>query len=264
MSQFFLAKYQPIADALLKEHGLSVPEDTRDMLTKTIANCRVVLRKEGTGPHSPLPAARKALTHANKLLEYARTPPRRKTSVATRCERLRTALLDSGILALELGMRNVRRTFDYGALLDSLETCQLNEAWMTELVVLLKEIKDPKGWQKIGRPWGLAKRIIRGGCMVWRIAGHPRLTYRWDDVTGELRGPLPDFLRDLIACCNGTHELVRSMAREQHRPSHETPRAHGLHLSDSSLKLAIIQCQHDDKLTAHLKRRAQKRRTKLT
>lgn len=263
MSEYFLAKYQPIADALLSLHGMSVDDDARDMLADTITKNRELPRNDSNETHSPIPAARKARKHARKLLEYARRPPRSKTSVPTRCASLRTALLSAGILAVDMGVRRAGAQFDYGALLDSLETQRIDEAQLAELVMVLDAvIADPKGWQKVGRPWGLAKPVVRGGCMAWRIAGHRRLSYRWDDGGGKVIGPLPQFLRSLIACCNGTHELIRNIPRE--RQKLPKPRGDGLHLSDESLKLAIIECAHDDDFLTYLERRAQKRGTYLT
>lgn len=259
MSEYLLAKYRPVADRLLAIHGMSVDASTHHMLATDIMHARELERDTEPRSHSPLPAANKALTHARKLIQYAESPPRRKGSVPNRCRKLRAALLEDSPLPCCLGMHlaNKKLLLDLGELLDSLEAGGVDRETLTMLANALNAITTgPSDWQSVGRPWGLAKPIIRGGCMAWTIAGNRRLTYRWDDGEGALTGSLPDFLRDLLACCAGTHALMQEM--EQRRKPASTkavvpiPRGDGLHLSDASLKLAIIACSQDVALQKYL------------
>lgn len=264
VSEYLRARYQPIADDLLRQHGLSVDQQARDMLAGTIMHARTLPRDDPPRQHSPISNADSALRHARKLLQYAQTPPRRKESIPTRCESLLAALLEESPLPVALGIRlaSSGAPLDYGALLDTLEARRIDVTAVSVLVDTLEAVTaDREGWRRVGRPHGQAWAIVRAGCMVWRIAGRPRLGYRWNDVERSLTGVLPDFLRGLLACCNGTHELVRAMPSERLRRS---SKGNGLRLSDSSLKLALIRCVKDKAMQNHLRQRAQKSQTYVT
>jgi hypothetical protein len=120
---------------------------------------------------------------------------------------------------------------------------------------------DRERWRKVGRPHGPAWGIVRAGCMVWRIAGRPRLGYRWNEVDRSLTGALPNFLRALLSCCRGTHKLVCAAPSERLR---RNPKGNGIRLSDSALKRALIDCVKDKPMQNYLRQRAQKSRTYVT
>lgn len=260
MSEYLLFQYRPVADGLLELHDLSVPESTQHLLATTIMHSRELTHDQTRRSHSPNPAKKKIETHARALLAYAEKPPARKNSVPKRCASLRKALLGSDLLALELGLVHAHHgtSFDFEALLNSLEAGQADPTVIAALLNTLA--RTPSGsWGKLGRPREQAKQIVRAGCIVWNRAGRTeRYSWREDvgdpadkDAKGTLAGPLPDFLRDLIACCNGTHKLVAKLERGR-RP--EPPKGYpfewpdipgdGLILSDKSLQLAIMDCKN--------------------
>ncbi len=274
MSEYLLARYRPIADALLEKHSLHVDDATSHALTTAIMHSRVLPATEkGTQAHSPVSAAAKALTHARKLLEYAATPPKRKDSISKRCRSLHAALLGNSPLALGLGVRmeGIANRPDYGQLLDNLEAGSVDVAALSVLIEPLNAIvAESHGWQRVGRPWGLGKRIVRMGCIVWRRSGNARLNYQWNDDSGKLIGRMPNFLRDLIACCNGRFSAIAELERQRNQippagyaTSRPIPQGNRLRLSDASLKAAVVACSQDVELQRFLSR-VQKQRTYLT
>ena len=253
MSEYLLQEYRPIVNSLLTKHRLSVPDETCDMLAKTIMYLHRVPRSERREPYSPVAALTKATKHVRALLRYAEKPSTHKDSVPKRCASLHAALLSSGMLVFELGVAQVERDeFEYAALLDSLEAGHPDVSSLAMLLDSLNSIQSNQGdWQKVGRPWGSAKRVVRDGCIAWWSAGRTD-SFTWNDDREELLGPMPDFLRDLIACCNGTHELMVQYKRT-HRPElpkgyeFKWPKSKGdsLRVTDKSLQMAIIDCKNE-------------------
>lgn len=75
-----------------------------------------------------------------------------------------------------------------------------------------KERITNKDWRGAPPP-KLITRIVKEGGLAWNAAGRGWNEYYMHSGTEKLTGPLADFLRDLIACCNGTHEWVAKPAR---------------------------------------------------
>lgn len=210
MSKYFLAMYRPVADALLRSHGLSVPSATRDMLANTIMHKRELSRQEPRRrrSRSPLPGLRTARTHAARLIEYAAHPPTRNTSIPLHCTKLAAAVRGNNVAGMTLAMKGV----DTSALLDSLGAGNITTGTLRRLVRMIDKIEKQHEWERkkgagIGRPWAAHTVVIRAGCIAWQRAGR-RIGYQWNDDTATLTGPLPKFLRDLIECCAGTHVLT--------------------------------------------------------
>jgi len=215
MSQYFLAKYRPVADALLCSHSLSVPDATRDMLANTICHNRELAQAHTKlrGSRSALPTLRTAKTHAMKLIEYAQHPPTRASSIALHRTKLAKAIRTNDIAILDLGIVGI----DPDGLLASLDAGGVTLAMLRRLARVIDKIeaqheKERREGGGIGRPWAPHTPIIRVGCIAWRHAGC-RIGYQWNDGTATLAGVLPDFLRDLVACCAGTHVLMRVKPR---------------------------------------------------
>ncbi|MHA6203279.1 hypothetical protein ACXU4B_02505 [Dyella soli] len=257
MSEYLLARYRPIANALLAKHQLEVDESTRDTLAMSIMHNRVLSTDEAAPNQSPVPAAKKALGHARALLKYAAKPPRRKDSIPKRRAKLLAILLDSDLLAFVLGIQETTdmSTDGYRSLLDSLEIESIDTPILAKIAQKLEAITvAPNDWQSVGRPWGLTKKLVRCGCMAWWRAGNPQLGHGWDESNQALTGALPDFLRDLLTCCNGTSPLIAQSglpAPKGYAFKPTLPRGNGLRLSDASLKMAIIECSRDDALRTH-------------
>jgi hypothetical protein len=242
VSESFLQEYRPIADALLHAHGLSVPDMTRDMLADVIANSRELPEPKTNGSHSELPALRTARTHAAKLIEYAKQPPARAASVLLRCRKLAQALCDSDVAVMALSLAGI----ETAPLLASLDAGDVTTAKLRRLVKSIDKIdakhKDAKHKNGIGRPWAAHTRIIRAGCIAWERGGNV-IGYQWDDDAKKLCGSLPKFLRALVACCDGTHELVTAKSRVLvgYRDPRPVPQGNGLrkHVSDLALRDGI-------------------------
>jgi hypothetical protein len=215
VSEYFLRKYRPVADALLAAHGLTVPDATRDMLADAMTHNRELPRRESEsrGGHSALPALRAARTHASKLIEYADHPPARKASVPLHCAKLASAIRSNeSLVGINLVLADP--PIDPNALLDALDSGSFDVDVLRELVRVADAVEAESGG--VGRPWAAHTTIIRSGCIAWERAGRV-VTCSWNRKSGanngKLTGPLPAFLRDLIACCDGTHEFTKAKPR---------------------------------------------------
>lgn len=216
MSEYFIQKYGPVVDALLMTHGLRFPEETRDMtrdmLADTISKCRELSQSESEPceSRSATPALRTARTHARKLIEYADDPPARKTSMQLRRTKLAAALRSNEV---RVGLDLVYAGMDLNVLLIALDKGDVQKETLQRLVQIVDEVeKEPGG---IGRPWGQRTYLVRSACIAWERANRP-VEFRWNSWSGgegTLTGALPDFLRDLVACCAGTHSLVKEEPR---------------------------------------------------
>ena len=210
MSEYFLSKYLSIADALLGAHGLHVSYSIRYMVAECI-NCNRELPASKDwvpGSRSALPALRTARTHAVWLIKYAAHPPTHNKSTPLHCAKLAAAVRGNQIVGMTLDMEGI----DPSALLDSLDAGNITTDTLRRLVRTIDKIEEQHDLERkngtgIGRPWAAHTVVIRTGCRAWQRAGH-RIGYQWNDVTGTLTGPLPEFLRDLIECCAGTHVLT--------------------------------------------------------
>lgn len=256
MSEHLLQWYRPVADALLSWHGLSVGDNTRHMLATTIMHNRVLSRPD-RHKRSPRADLIKVRTHAAKLLEYAEHPPARRSSLTLRHHKLAEALRSDGPL-LGIHLIFTHPAFDPTRLLHALDDgSAIDPKELRRLLRTLDAIegqrvkerdearRQDKRTRGIGRPWAAVTTIVRAGCVAWqRAGGHIQSQWSVDEET--LSGALPTFLRDLIACCNGTHEFVRTMWNEQPRrvprgyvDLKPTPKGDGLTISDLALRDAI-------------------------
>jgi hypothetical protein len=234
MSEYLLSQYRPVANALLEQHRLEVPESVRDNLANTILHAREGTPNEKGGTHSPMPSLRKADTHARALLNYVNRPPSRASSISNRCAKLSAALNDPRVameLAIDVPSLDLKRLLE-GLAVARADPAQL--ACLSEAVELIASNKKVSG-----RPWSTAKPIVRGGCIVWKRAGRTE-SFTWNAGNRTISGPLPAFLGDLLACCNGTHEFVRGLRRPTHRGRR---RGDGLQLSDDAMRVLIAECK---------------------
>lgn len=206
MSEYLLGKYLPVADALLAAHGLAVPDTSRHMLATCIMHNRELSppKPRPPGSRSALPALRIARAHARKLIDYATHPPTREASITLRCVKLADAIRSNEpLVRLELVLADP--PIDSNALLDELAAGRFDVDVLRRVVELADERECDHGG--IGRPWATHTSVIRAGCIAWRRAGRTN-DARWIMDKDRLAGALPDFVRDLIACCDGTHTLT--------------------------------------------------------
>lgn len=240
MSEFLLQKYKPIAEALLRRHHLCVDDDTRDMLAKNIMHDRELPASGVASGNSPIPALRVALTHAEKLLQYNDKPPARIESVSLRSQKLAEALRANGLVSWELAL--ARPKFNPRKLLNQLDRGEPKRSELRRLLATLAAIDPENRRWKTGRPWAPFTRIVRGGCIAWLGAGRP-IRPKWNTDSEVLSGPFAEFVRDLIACSNGSHELIRIMENERPKYSRSSPerkpRGDALKVSDTALRDAI-------------------------
>lgn len=234
MAEYLLSFYRPVADALLEQHGLTVPESVRDNVATDIMLSREVVAGTKGGTHSSLPALRKAGAHAKALLNYASRPPSRASSIANRCAKLSAALNDPRA-AMELAI--IAPALDQARLLEDLGALRIEPQQLSRLSDAVAVMESRA--RASGRPWAAAKPIIRGGCIAWK-RGNRTESFTWNAADGSLSGPLPAFLSDLLACCNGTHDFVRSLRRPA---LGQRMRGDGLNMSDDALRVLIAECK---------------------
>lgn len=206
MSEYLLQRYRPIADAILTTHELIVDNETRDKLAKTIMFNRVLPLEAVARKYTAGPALKKAKTHAEALLKHAIAPPTRPESIEIRSQRLAAALRDNELVGLELVL--AKPSFNPLKLLVALDKGNAKPTELRRLVATLNTIQPGK----VGRPRAGLTNVVRCGCIAWKSAGH-EVQSNWNVDSETLSGALPDFLRDLIACCSGKHELIVSMER---------------------------------------------------
>ena len=242
MSEYLLAKYRPVADALLVDHGLVVPPTTRDMLAKCVMHARELPESATPRVQTPLPALRKARRHAVALLRYSTRPPSRLRSIAHRCAELACALNSDALVKLALHHADTRFRLD--PLLAVLHETTIDTPRLRALMHAIDVCEQQQ--RTVGRPRSRATYIVRAGCLAWGMAGATS-SFTWNSVSDALSGPLPAFLRALISCCNGSHTLTKS-GRSPRRSVSSPKRMRGdaIRLSDSTLRAAILACKKAD------------------
>lgn len=190
--------------ALFRKHKLTAPDETAEMIVKTIMKSWLKpkpKKQKGKQP-SPRERLRTALTHATKLLEYTDTPPSHGNSIAKRSERLRKALgHGDAVIWLAVATPQV----DVSKLLSKLD---FDRTTLTKLVRALSAALSDKSGARTGRPRGELSRIVQAGCIAWLKAGR-RAVYKWDRGTGCLVGQLPKFIRDLVFLCASRRRYLR-------------------------------------------------------
>jgi hypothetical protein len=197
--QQLLANCADLARELLEKHKLTVPEGTTEMIAKTIAkHYNSELRSKNKGP-SPRERINKAITHAAKLLQYAKRgigDRRLQASISVRSASLRQALSDIGVVIwLASSM-----TIDVAYVLDRL-TSGLSKEELTRLIRALRSALTRTG--KSGRPPGETAYVLRAACIAWLRAGRSE-KYTWDASSDILKGPLSAFVRELLVYCDLT------------------------------------------------------------
>jgi hypothetical protein len=211
--------------ALLTKHNLTTPEETAEMIVKTIVKCRVPeprpTKHKGEEP-SPRRRLTVARTHAIKLLEDTTTGASHKDSVAKRSERLRKALDDSRAV---IWLASATPPVHVPELLDRLKTGGLHKRELAGLVQALDSILSKDG-RSTGRPPEETARIVRAGCIAWLRAGQ-KGCYGWDGFADALVGPLPKFIRDLFSLCAGLQNTIELTDAALH----------------SQLKVALTYCK---------------------
>lgn len=186
-------EFRPVVDDLLSRHGLTVDDSTRGMLAETVMHAR--RRADTRRAYSPAPMAGKALRQARALRRCLDRPPVRANSTSSWRDKLRETICGDRQLyfhlAAELSAERVT------AIVDALESGDIDPDLLDALTEALEAIAG-RNW-RIGRPGGMARKLVRAGCIAWLEAGHPKLAYTWDIHTDAPRGALADFLRDLLA-----------------------------------------------------------------
>jgi hypothetical protein len=245
MSEYLAKLYGPVIDELLARFHLEIPASARDMLTGTLvfARCEATPRSEGS--RSPVPSAAKALAHAEKVLGHMRKRPIRSASLPKRATSLRAALLGSEILALELSFHLKLQPDEYGDFLDALRNGKPDEAVLLQVIEALQQVSGPdRTWQSVGRPISRTTTLIRTACIAWIRAERP-VRFSWDESAERLDGQLPDFIRGLLRCCNGTDLAVaRVEARRPEMPG-QRKAGQGIRMSDGAIRMALLACKKD-------------------
>jgi hypothetical protein len=212
--------YTAQARELFDRHRLIVPDKTTEMIAKTIARSYRLASIKNKGP-SPRTRIRKALAHAEKLLEYTErdTKSRRlAASVSNRSASLTRILNDFGVA---VWLATATPPIDVVAVLEQLEGDGLPKGELTRLIPALKSALPAKG--KPGRPREDMAHVLRGACIAWRRAGRPEKC-TWDPLSGEhgtVKGPLAAFARDLLDRCQlaaqSENALYCALRLELHR-----------------------------------------------
>lgn len=245
MSGYLSNLYQPAIDALLTRFGLAVPDSTLRMLTSTLvtARCQAAPRPEGS--RSPVPAAAKALAHARKVLEYVRHPPARKDSLPKRAASLHAAMLGSGILAFDLSLHLKIPVAEYSDFLDSLLRGDPSADVLSLVIEALEKVSGPdRNWQSVGRPISQTTTVVRAACIAWMRAERA-VRFSWDESAERLDGALPDFIRDLLGCCNGTDTAVAKIERRRPTLPGQRKVGQGMRMSDGAIRMALLACKKD-------------------
>lgn len=247
MSEYLCSRYRPIAEELVKSHALDVPAATVDMLATTITNCRTLEpqpKKEKGKEPTPRERLEKARTHTRMLLKYTKRRPSHAESIKGWSEKLLAALDDFTPivwLAIESPPIDVPWLIDWlKSGVRSKDELTKHKDELTRLASGLNSILSRKS-KSTGRPTETLARIVSGGCVAWLNSGRTDTPYEkhW---SGELSGPLPPFIRELLACCDGTDERVRRIERIRGRLTIEElrNRLKGIDLSERT--------NRDDKL----------------
>jgi hypothetical protein len=190
------------------------------MIAKTIAKRYRSGSIQNKGP-SPRTRIRKALAHAEKLLEYTERDTKNRRlagSVSNRSAALTRMLNDFGVA---VWLATVMPPIDVVAVLEKLESGGLPKGNLTRLIRALKSALPAKG--KPGRPREGMAHVLSGACIAWRRAGRPEKC-TWDPLSGDqgmVKGPLAAFARDLLACCQlaaqSENALYCALRLELHR-----------------------------------------------
>ena len=197
---YALSDCEAIAGALLKQHGLSAPNGTLLMLAKTIRGCRVLgprANRQRGEKHTPRERLAKARRHARKLLEYAKRPPPRRSSIATRSESLYCALnhLDTFVrLAVSTP------PIDVASILERLDAGPLLAGDLKQLLQALDHELSAPG-MRTGRPIERHATVVRAGCIAWIRSGQTA-SYSWNAEKRRCGGRLASFVRHLLECCD--------------------------------------------------------------
>lgn len=227
---FLSRRYLPVVEELTKSHKLKVPAATIEMLAATIMKCRILKprpKKKKGKELSPRECIERARNHARKLLEYTERRPSRADSISKRSASLRKSLDDFNVV---IWLAAESPPIDVPSLLGRLESDVLSKDELENLIGGLNSTMSRKA-ERPGRPKGILARVIYAGCYVWASANCER-AYHSDGE--KLLGPLPPFIRDLLSCCDGTHQHVRYIERLRH-----PKRAAGLKITDAALYSAL-------------------------
>jgi hypothetical protein len=245
-------RYDRAVKALLAKHDLPASESAFELLASTITNSRLRVFGDEITSHAPTKALKSAITHATKVAQYLRTPPTRKERLATRCQSLFEALATSH-LPLEISALDPTSSADdFGELLDSLRDATPTREAIDWLLLTLHQL-EAKGsnWQSVGRPQKRLTSIVRAGYIVWARGGR-KPTFTWNEPEDALEGPFPNFLRDLVSCCNGRDAHVARVDTSR-RPLGPGERPHdwgkqvgdAILPTDKALQCALLVCKKD-------------------
>lgn len=245
MSGLLANLYAPAIDSLLERSSLVVPEGTRDNLVTVVVHARCREHPRTPGSRSPIPASEKALAHATKVRQYLNEPPSRKERLVKRAMSLRSALLESEILPLELLLHLNLPEDEYFAFVDALATGVPSIDVLDRLIDVLTEIAAPgPGWQSVGRPISQSTTIIRTACIAWTRAGRTD-KFTWNETLDSLDGALPDFIRALLSLCNGTDEAIINIERRRPSLPNERKAGQGMVLNDKAIQAVLLTCKKD-------------------
>lgn len=193
---------------LLKRHKLKrIPREIVTALAGSI-------RRAAGGRPAPAPALRsrersQAIHCAEAILRHMERPPRRKGATDDRRREL-IALIDSLHAVVKVAASsgtNLTPT------LQRLKDDAYNRADVCDLITALRAVEPGTGAAKANAAY---LPLLRGGVIAWKACGKSE-RYTHNAYTDETTGPLPAFLRDLIALAGiepPTHHALHKHLRE--------------------------------------------------
>ena len=175
--------------ALLAKHELvGTPPEIVDALA---ARIRWIIADRAR----PEPALRsrertRAIHCAEALLRHIVKPPRRQGATDDRCGEL-IALLDAMSAVVKVTASTGRSVTP---ILERLKLNRYSPEDVSDLITTLRAMEPGTGAARLSEPY---VPLLRGGVMAWEACGRLE-RYARSAYTGEVTGPLPAFLRDLI------------------------------------------------------------------
>lgn len=197
--------------ALLKRHEL---QDTPQEIVTALAGS---IRRAAGGRPAPAPALRsrersQAIHCAEALLRHMERPPRRKGATDDRRLEL-IALIDSLHAVVKVAASSGT---NLTPALQRLKEDAYSRADICDLIAALRAVEPSTGAARANAAY---LPLLRGGVMAWEACGKPQ-RYTHNAYMDETTGPLPAFLRDLIALAgiepptrHALHKHLRAMKK---------------------------------------------------
>jgi hypothetical protein len=206
------------AEAIFTKHGLDLDERGVSLIADTILTARGRVKEEKGQTRFSIARYRRALAQAEALLRFAeRAPTRGVHAVRVRASKLRD-LLSGAEVAVRFAVLGAG---DINVMLEHLENGHPSRAEIEHLCGSLRTMtaRVDERRCRLGRPPSVTTYVVRGGLIAWRNAGRKE-RYSFDDAgEQQLRGALPDFLRELLQACGIPVDRVgdRALMMQIHR-----------------------------------------------